>query len=191
MVCGAFGHRGVPVIDGDAGLTRGDADGVTDPGVDRMPLVQPVARGVCDEGGRALVTSGMYEELTTVFQRLTFKDYIFVLIISSLTWFLDNHTHFDVSPLAHLHVPTRLVAAIGIPIGEVDPPLGDHGAGGAGEGAVQVPETDAGLPAPLLRLGVVHPGGVGSVHEVEAEAGRRRRRSIVEPSSLHNFLNMF
>ena len=66
LVCGAFGHRGVPVIDGDAGLTRGEADGVTDPGVDRMPLVQPIARGVCDEGGRALVTSGMYEELKTV-----------------------------------------------------------------------------------------------------------------------------
>ena len=55
------------MIDGDTGLTRGDADGVTDPGVDRMLRVQPTAGGVCDEGGRTLITSGMNEELKTVF----------------------------------------------------------------------------------------------------------------------------
>ena len=74
MVGGAFWHGGVPVIDGDAGLTGGDADGVADPGVDRMPRVQPVARGVSDEGRGALVSSGMNEELQTV---LRFKDLFF------------------------------------------------------------------------------------------------------------------
>ena len=62
------------MIDGDAGLTGRDADGVADPGVDRMPRVQPVARGVGDEGGGALVSSGMDEELQTGF---FFKDLFF------------------------------------------------------------------------------------------------------------------
>ena len=43
-----------------------------------------------------------------------------------------------------MHVPTRLVAAI---IREVDSLFGDGGAGGAGEGAVQVPEDASGFEA--------------------------------------------
>ena len=84
----------------------------------------------------------------------------------------DLYTHLDESPFAHLHVPATLVAAFSILVGEVNPPFGDHGAGGASEGTVQVLDADARLPAPVFCLGVEHPGGVGTVLEIEVEAGR-------------------
>lgn len=61
-----FRHGGVPVVDGDSGLAGGDADGVGDPPVDRVPHVKPVAGGVCDEDERALVRAGAGEQLQMV-----------------------------------------------------------------------------------------------------------------------------
>ena len=51
------------MVDGDAGLTRGHADCVAEPGVGRSLRVHHVARRVRDEDGCALVCARTDKEL--------------------------------------------------------------------------------------------------------------------------------
>ena len=60
---GSLGHCAVPMVDGDAGLTGGDADGVAEPGVGRSLRVHHVAGRVSDENGCALVCTRTDKEL--------------------------------------------------------------------------------------------------------------------------------
>ena len=51
------------MVDGDAGLAGGDAEGVAEPGVGRSLRVHHVAGRVSDEDGCALVCTRTDEEL--------------------------------------------------------------------------------------------------------------------------------
>ena len=51
------------MVDGDAGLTGGDTDGVAEPGVGRSRCVYHIAGGVSDENGCALVCARNDKEL--------------------------------------------------------------------------------------------------------------------------------
>ena len=60
---GCLGHCAIPMVDGDAGLTGGDTDGVAEPGVGRSRCVHHIAGGVSDEDGCALVCARNDKEL--------------------------------------------------------------------------------------------------------------------------------
>ena len=59
----SLGHCAIPMVDGDAGLTRGHADRVAEPGVGRSSRVHHIAGLVSDNDGCALVCARNDKEL--------------------------------------------------------------------------------------------------------------------------------